>query len=73
MEFDGRICTKHKDILMALCKLNATRNSLMLSDLMDIPDFYWDQPQLENVYLQTMQNMSMKRRVEVGDPLEKKN
>lgn len=52
-----------------LCKtgeLFALRHSINLSsDLLDIPDFYWDHDELEKLYIQTCSYFSISRRTRV--------
>lgn len=56
------------DCLRKQGELFSLRHLINLSsDLLDVPDFYWEQEQLEQLYLQTCAYFSINKRTKVRD------
>ena len=61
-----RITISRKDLLKKTGELYALKHKINLSsDLLDVPDFYWDREELENFYLNTTRYFSIPRRTKV--------
>ncbi|XP_071537721.1 uncharacterized protein [Panulirus ornatus] len=62
----GRVVLSQEQVLQRMGQLFALRHLLNLSsDLLDIPDFYWDHEQLEQLYKRTSEHLSISKRTSV--------
>lgn len=62
----GKITLSGKEIAKMMGKLFLDRSSINLrSDMLGTPDFFWDNPKLEPVYLMTAHDQEIKQRVEI--------
>ncbi|XP_062554332.1 required for meiotic nuclear division protein 1 homolog [Armigeres subalbatus] len=62
----NKITISRPEMLRKTGELFAFRHLINLSsDLLDVPDFYWDREQLENLYQQTSSYFSINRRTRV--------
>ena len=63
----GRVALSSDQVLQKMGQLFALRHLINLSsDLLDVPDFYWDQPDLEQLYKKTTNFLSVSKRVTVS-------
>ncbi|XP_062980607.1 required for meiotic nuclear division protein 1 homolog isoform X2 [Elgaria multicarinata webbii] len=61
-----KVKLSHADVMQKIGELFALRHRINLSsDLLITPDFYWDRENLEHLYDQTCQFLSINRRVKV--------
>lgn len=59
-----RLSRKH--LLKKTGELFALKHSINLSsDLLDLPDFYWEREELENMYLKTCRYFNIPKRTQV--------
>nr|XP_018901209.1 PREDICTED: required for meiotic nuclear division protein 1 homolog [Bemisia tabaci] len=66
MKMGRRIKIGPKEVLRKTGEIFALRHSINLSsDLLDVPDFYWDREQLEKLYLLTCNYFSIPRRTKI--------
>lgn len=66
LKLGNKIRLSQDDVLRKHGELFALRHMINLgSDLLDIPDFYWDRENLENIYCQTCGYFSINRRTKV--------
>ncbi len=62
----GRITLSGKQIAQKMGQLFLERSSINLhSDILDTPDFFWDNPELEPLYHMTAKHQDIKQRVEI--------
>jgi len=62
----GRIDLSGKEIAQKIGKLFLERNSINLhSDILDTPEFFWDNPSLEPIYHMVAHDQDIKQRVDV--------
>lgn len=62
----NKIKMSREDVLRKHGELFALRHVINLSsDLLDVPDFYWDREDLERLYLQTCAYFSISKRTKV--------
>lgn len=62
----GKITLSGKEIAKMMGKLFIDRSSITLrSDVFGTPDFFWDNPKLEPIYLMASHDQEIKQRVEV--------
>ena len=62
----GKIPLSRKEIRRKMGELFISRNSINLHmDLMDTPEFFWEYPELEPLYMMTANYLDISRRVEV--------
>ena len=58
--------TKNKEILQFVGKMLVVRGKLNLySELIEIPDLYWSEPSLENMYKQISRNLDVGPRINI--------
>lgn len=63
----SKIKMSREDVLRKHGELFALRHVINLSsDLLDVPDFYWDREDLERLYLQTCAYFSISKRTKVS-------
>lgn len=56
------------EMLRKTGELFALRHTMNLrSDLLDVPDFYWDRDQMERLYTQTSNYFSISKRTKVSE------
>ncbi|CAH0758337.1 unnamed protein product [Diatraea saccharalis] len=66
MQRDGIAHIQHKEVVRKLGELFSLRHQLNVeSDLLDTPDFYWEQEQLERIYSTTVAYFTIPRRTRV--------
>ncbi|KAM3957873.1 required for meiotic nuclear division protein 1 homolog [Aphomia sociella] len=66
MKRDGIVQVDKKEVVRKLGELFSLRHSLNVeSDLLDTPDFYWEQEQLERLYSSTVAYFTISRRTRV--------
>lgn len=64
----NKIQMSREDVLRRQGELFALRHLINLSsDLLDVPDFYWDREQLEKLYIQTCAYFSIAKRTKVTE------
>lgn len=62
----GKITLSGKEIAKKMGKLFIERSSINLhSDILDTPDFFWDNPELEPLHRMTAKDQDLKQRVEI--------
>ncbi|CAL4133141.1 unnamed protein product, partial [Meganyctiphanes norvegica] len=62
----GRVVLSQEKVLQRMGQLFALRHLVNLSsDLLDVPDFYWDHPELELLYKKTCNHLSITQRTTV--------
>lgn len=63
----GRVLMTEVQVLQRMGQLFALRHLINLSsDLLDIPDFYWDHEELEHLYKRTSDYLSISKRTSVS-------
>lgn len=61
-----RIKISREEVLKKIGELYALKHSINLSsDLLDVPDFYWEREELETLYLNTCRYFNIPRRTKV--------
>lgn len=66
LKVGNKIKLSQEDVLRKHGELFALRHMINLSsDLLDIPDFYWDRQNLETIFCQTCGYFSINRRTKV--------
>lgn len=62
----GKITLSGKEIAQKMGKLFLDRSSINLrSDILDVPEFFWDNPELEPVYQMAAHDQEIRNRVEI--------
>lgn len=62
----GRISLSRQDIRRKMGELFLTRNSINLNmDVLDTPEFFWEYPELEPLYMMTANYLDVRTRVEI--------
>ncbi|KAL7636365.1 UNVERIFIED_CONTAM: hypothetical protein RMT77_013140 [Armadillidium vulgare] len=66
LQNSGAVVLNQSEVLQKLGQLFALRHLINLSsDLLDIPDFYWDHDNLENLYTKMSAHLSISKRTSV--------
>lgn len=65
---DGKIKLSHRDLKRLIGELLAARYSVnLISDILDIPEYFWQHPELEKLHMECAREVELRQRARILD------